>query len=42
LTALICLALGVIYWQKFAGGEASAAGVPAAVYAPIPAEARAG
>jgi AAHS family 4-hydroxybenzoate transporter-like MFS transporter len=43
LTALICLALGVIYWRKFAGGEASAAGVvPDAVYAPIPAEARAG
>lgn len=28
LTALLCLALGVIYWRKFAGGEASAAGEP--------------
>jgi hypothetical protein len=35
VTALICAALGVIYWRRFAGGEAAAAtveepqGVPA-------------
>jgi AAHS family 4-hydroxybenzoate transporter-like MFS transporter len=27
VTAAICVALGVIYWRKFAGGEAGAAGV---------------
>jgi AAHS family 4-hydroxybenzoate transporter-like MFS transporter len=41
-TALLCLALGVIYWRKFAGGEASAAGVaPDEAYASVPAEVRA-
>ncbi|HLI20763.1 MAG TPA: MFS transporter [Stellaceae bacterium] len=27
VTAAICVALGVLYWRKFAGGEAGAAGV---------------
>ena len=30
VTAAICGALGVVYWQKFAGGEAGAAGVASA------------
>ncbi|HEY3916517.1 MAG TPA: MFS transporter [Stellaceae bacterium] len=29
VTAIICGALGMIYWRKFAGGEAAAAGVAA-------------
>ena len=42
-TALLCLALGIIYWRKFAGGEAAAAGAaPEPGYTPAPAEARAG
>jgi MFS transporter, AAHS family, 4-hydroxybenzoate transporter len=36
VTAAICAALGVIYWRRFAGGEAGAAGVaPAAMPAPM-------
>jgi len=43
-TALICVALGVIYWRKFAGGEAGAAGVasPAETAAPADVELAAG